>query len=396
MKTSHLLLSACIVACTCIGWFILGSAIAGRTRGATGTMQEQVTGVWGPALVQSHPAAFFHTPNAPGGRATVLPSTTKASVRLDSEPKRRGLLWHRTYAVDFSADYVFTNPTRIPQTLYLQFPLPADSAGLHGFVFQVGDDDSADSTAAADDGLVTRAVVLPAGESVPLHVAYRTRGTDSWNYHFDDARRITGFDLRMRVNFADINFPVGTGSPEQRQQDAQGWDLAWNYPDVLSAPSIGMDMPKLLNAGPVALRIVQFAPVSLLFFTAVVLLVAALKRIPLHPMHVFFVSAGFFAFHLLFAYLVDLLDPYASFGVAAAVSLLLVAGYLRAVGGKLLFRVAVPAQLIYLMLFSLSFFFDGLTGITLAVVSVLTLALLMILTAKVDWRQVFNAEQRAA
>jgi inner membrane protein involved in colicin E2 resistance len=157
-----------------------------------------------------------------------------------------------------------------------------------------------------------------------------------------------------------------------------------------------MDMPKLLNAGPVALRIVQFAPVSLLFFTAVVLLVAVLKRIPLHPMHVFFVSAGFFAFHLLFAYLVDLLDPYASFGVAAAVSLLLVAGYLRAVGGKLLFRVAVPAQLIYLMLFSLSFFFDGLTGITLAVVSVLTLALLMILTAKVDWRQVFNAEQRVA
>jgi hypothetical protein len=136
--------------------------------------------------------------------------------------------------------------------------------------------------------------------------------------------------------------------------------------------------------------------VSLLFFTAVVLLVAALKRIPLHPMHVFFVSAGFFAFHLLFAYLVDLLDPYASFGVAAAVSLLLVAGYLRAVGGKLLFRVAVPAQLIYLMLFSLSFFFDGLTGITLAVVSVLTLALLMILTAKVDWRTVFHQGERMA
>jgi hypothetical protein len=198
------------------------------------------------------------------------------------------------------------------------------------------------------------------------------------------------------VNFADINFPVGTGSPDERMQDEGGWDLAWTYPDVLSAPSIGMDMPKLLNAGPVALRIVLFAPVSLLFFVAVIMIIAALKRIPLHPMHVFFISAGFFAFHLLFAYLVDLLDPYASFGIATAVSLLLVAGYLRAVGGNLLFRVAVPAQLIYLTLFSLSFFFDGLTGITLAVVSVLTLALLMILTAKVDWRQAFTAEQRAA
>jgi hypothetical protein len=393
MKTSNLLLSACIVACTCIAWFLLGAAISKRTHTSTGIMQQEVSGVWGPALVQAHPDAFYFTPNAPGGRAAVLPSSSKAIVRLDSEPKRRGLLWHRTYAVDFSADYVFTNPTRIPQTFYLRFPLPSESGGLHGFVFQVGDEVASNS--AAENGIVTRAVVVPAGETIPLKVAYRTRGTDSWSYQFPDARRITGFDLRMRVNFADISFPTGTGSPEDRQQDASGWDLAWTFPDVLSAPSIGMDMPKVLNAGPVAQRIVHFAPVSLLFFIAVILIIAALKGIPIHPMHVFFVSAGFFAFHLLFAYLVDLLPPYASFGIATAASLLLVAGYLRAIGGKLLFRVAVPAQIIYLTLFSLSFFFDGLTGITLAVVSVLTLALLMMLTAKIDWRRVFDGAPKS-
>lgn len=389
MKTSHLLLSACIVACTCLAWFLLGSAISHRTRDSTGLMNQEVSGVWGPALTQEHPDAFYLTPNAPGGRATVQPSGSKIAVNLVSEPKRRGLLWHRTYEVDFSADYTFTNPTRIPQTLYLRFELPSDSAGLHGFAFEL--DGEADSASAASDGVVTRAVVVPAGGSVPLHVAYRTRGTDSWSYRFPDARRITGFDLGMRVNFADINFPVGTGSPDERAQDAEGWDLAWTYPDVLAAPSIGMDMPKLLNAGPVAQRIVMFAPVSLLFFVTVLLIVAALKGIPLHPMHVFFISAGFFAFHLLFAYLVDLMSPHASFAIATGLSLLLVAGYLRAVGGKLLFRVAVPAQLVYLTLFSLSFFFDGLTGITLAVVSVLTLALLMILTAKIDWRGVFDS-----
>ncbi|MCW1924899.1 hypothetical protein OKA05_20215 [Luteolibacter arcticus] len=394
MKSSNLLLSAVIVACTCLAWILLGTAISKRTFVSTAEMQREVAGVWGPALVQSHPDAFYFTPNAPAGRAAVLPSSTKVAVRLDSQPKRRGLLWHRTYEVDFSADYAFTNPTRIPQTLYLRFPLPADSAGLHGFVFQAGDETA--SATAAEDGIVTRAVVVPAGETVPLKVAYRTRGTDSWNYRFPDARRITGFDLRMRVNFADIDFPFGTGSPDERAQDDAGWNLAWVYPDVLSAPAIGMDMPKLLNAGPVAQRIVNFAPVSLLFFVTVLLIVAALKGIPLHPMHVFFVSAGFFSFHLLFAYLVDLMPPFASFGVATVVSLLLVAGYLRAVGGKLLFGVAVPAQVVYLALFSLSFFFDGLTGITLAVVSVLTLALLMILTARIDWREVFGGAGKAA
>jgi len=107
--------------------------------------------------------------------------------------------------------------------------------------------------------------------------------------------------------------------------------------------------------------------------------------VALHPLHVFFVSAGFFAFHLLFAYLVDLMPLYQAFGIATVVSVALVCGYLRRVGGKVLLKVALPAQTAYLVLFSLSFFFDGLTGITLTVCAVATLALLMTLTAKVDW-----------
>ncbi|RYD46729.1 MAG: hypothetical protein EOP85_06860 [Verrucomicrobiaceae bacterium] len=126
-----------------------------------------------------------------------------------------------------------------------------------------------------------------------------------------------------------------------------------------------------------------------------ILLVGGLKGVELHPMHVFFVSAGFFAFHLLFAYLVDLLPLQLSFGIATVVSLLLVCGYLKAVGGNLLFKVALPAQLAYLVLFSASFFFDSLTGITLTVCGVSTLALLMILTAKVDWRNHFSRRRQA-
>jgi inner membrane protein involved in colicin E2 resistance len=155
-----------------------------------------------------------------------------------------------------------------------------------------------------------------------------------------------------------------------------------------------MEMPKLLNAGPVAARIACFAPVSLVFFVTVVLLVGGLKGGELHPMHVFFVSAGFFAFHLLFAYLVDLVPIYSSFVIAAVVALVMVCGYLKAVGGKTLLKVAIPAQLAYLILFSASFFFDGLTGITLTVCGVSTLALLMILTAKVEWRNYFSSRAR--
>lgn len=395
MKLIHLIASLAIVACTTLAWFLLGAALSHRTTISSATMQAEVAGVWGPAITQQHPQAWFETPNAPGGKALVLPSSSQVTVSLASEPKRRGLLWHRTYDVEMKGDYVFTNPTKIPQTFYISFPLPRDTAGLHGFEFRLGENDDPARTVPGTSGVVTRAILLPASGTVTLHTGYGTRGTDAWKYEFPDNRRIAGFNLTMHTNFPDINFPVGTGSPSERTQDQQGFTLVWNYPDVLAAPAIGMDMPKRLNAGPVASRIAFFAPVSLLFFVTIVLLIGGIKAIPLHPMHVFFISAGFFAFHLLFAYLVDLLPLIPSFGISAAASVLLVCGYLKGVGGNALFKIALPAQSVYLVLFSASFFIDGLTGITLAVLGVITLALLMFLTARIDWKNFFVRKSSA-
>ena len=390
MKLTHLIASGVIIACTALAWFILGAALTQRSHHSGNALRGEVADVWGPAIAQQHPQAWFDTPNAPGGRATVLPSTSDVRVKLHSDPKRRGLLWHRTYDVGFEGDYTFTNPTKIPQTFYISFPLPTETSGLHGFGFRLSGQEDASRAVPGPSGVVTRAVQLPAAASVTLHAAYGTRGTDTWGYEFPDNRRISGFKLAMRTNFHDISFPTGTGSASRRVMEDSGWQLAWDYPDVLAAPAIGMDMPKLLNAGPVAARIAFFAPVSLLFFVTVIILLGAIKGIPLHPMHVFFVAAGFFAFHLLFAYLVDLLPLTASFLVATVTSLLLVTGYLKAVGGRTLFAVALPAQLIYLIAFSASFFIDGLTGITLTVLAVATLALLMFLTARTDWKSFFT------
>lgn len=58
-----------------------------------------------------------------------------------------------------------------------------------------------------------------------------------------------------------------------------------------------------------------------------------------------------------------------------------------------MFAIALPAQLAYLIVFSASFFIDGLTGITLTALSVATLALLMFLTARTDWRCFFSTRR---
>jgi hypothetical protein len=86
---------------------------------------------------------------------------------------------------------------------------------------------------------------------------------------------------------------------------------------------------------------------------------------------------------------VDHLALMSAFAIAAVVSLILVSGYLGLVAGMKFARLAAVAQFIYMVLFSYSFFFQGFTGITITIGAIVTLALLMGFTAKVDWSKIF-------
>jgi inner membrane protein involved in colicin E2 resistance len=107
-------------------------------------------------------------------------------------------------------------------------------------------------------------------------------------------------------------------------------------------------------------------------------------------MNYFFLAAAFFAFHLLLAYLVDHVPVHAAFVLASTASIVLVVSYLRLVCGLRAALVeAGLAQLVFLVLFSYAFFFEGFTGLTVTIGAVLTLFVLMQLTGRVDWSAVF-------
>jgi hypothetical protein len=129
----------------------------------------------------------------------------------------------------------------------------------------------------------------------------------------------------------------------------------------------------------------------------VLLTIGVVKGIDLHPMHFFFLAAAFFAFHLLFSYLVDQVPIHVAFVVAAATSLALVISYLRLVfGSRFAFFAAGAAQLVYLVLFSYAFFFKGLTGLAITIGAIVTLFVLMQATAKVEWDKVFAGRTAGA
>ncbi len=380
-----------IIACTTVAWFTLAGALKVRTESTGDRLEHAVAGNLGNSMAQEHPGLYYLSSTSANMKRHIQPVQSRVNVKLDYEPRNKGLVKYRAYRATFDGEYVVGNPTPITQTIYIRFTFPARDSRYDQFTLSIN---GKVTDKMPTDGNITESVILEPGTEVPLKVTYESTGRDQWVYSFGNTNRIRNFDLRMLTNFEDINMPAGTESPTDRQPNADGMNLAWEYSDVIGARSIGMDMPAVVNPGPVASRMTFFAPISLLFFFAVLVITATVKQVNLHPMNYFFLAAGCFAFQLLFAYLVDLMPSMLAFVIAALVSLALVSGYLWKVAGFGFARIAAVAQFAYMVLFSYSFFFPGLTGITITIGAILTLALLMAFTAKVDWNTIFVGRRK--
>ena len=382
MNIKRLIAICTIVVCTSLGWFFLGGTLQFRSNATDSRLSSEVTRAWGPVLKQEHPALFYEAPTSAGARRAIQPEKSDIAVKLTYDPKQKGLLWYRTYKVAFTGDYLVKNPTQIPQTIYVEFKFPAADTRYESFSLKFGEKVS-DKT--PENGVLTESLLLAPGAETPLAVTYTASGINQWTYSLKDAKRVKNLHLAMTTNFSEINIPGGAESPTSRTFSGENAKLQWDYSDVIGANAIAMDMPAVTNPGYVAGRMTFFAPVSLLFFFSVLVIVSIRERTGLHPMNFFFLAAGCFAFQLLFAYLVDLAPLTLSFLVAAAVSLVLVNGYLwRATSAKFA-TISTIAQFAYMVLFSYSFFFDGLTGIAITIGAIITLALLMAFTARVNW-----------
>ncbi|HVF28425.1 MAG TPA: inner membrane CreD family protein, partial [Pyrinomonadaceae bacterium] len=235
------------------------------------------------------------------------------------------------------------------------------------------------------------------GETAALRVSYRSQGLSNWRYNFGgDVAQVRDFSLHIRTNFKEIDFPENTISPSEKRETADGWELDWDFNNLVTGYQIGMTMPEKLQPGPLAGRISFFAPVSLFFFFFLMFIITTMRGIELHPMNYFFLAAAFFAFHLLLAYLVDHVSIHAAFFAASAVSIFLVISYLRLVTGlRFAAREAGLAQFIYLVMFSYAFFFKGFTGLAVTIGSILTLFVVMQITGRVRWSEKF-ADKLAA
>ena len=434
---------AFIFACCSLAWLVLGGTVVDRTRASESSTRADVGALWGgpqvqhaPELVRLGRQSRTVSRQEPTGRPDgsfqtvdrVVVEPTRASVPLagsdlradlDLAHRKRGLMWYATYAADFEGRYRLHNDGPAGDFEFA-FPLPRQSSLFSDLALEVGGRPVAVDVT---DGTLRHRLALAAGETARVRVRYGSQGIGTWTYDFGpaDARPAAGtgaptpYDasrprttrpptvrtardvkLVITTDFATIDFPAGTLSPTEKQRTEEGWRLTWAPGTLVASAGFGVEMPQRLNPGPWVSRVTFFAPVSLFLFFFAVFVLSILRGVRLHPMHYFFLGAACFAFHLLLAYLVDVVPVGVAMAVASGVSVGLVVSYVRLVAGARFAVVEVGgAQIVYLVAFAATFFLEGVTGLAVTLLSVATLFVVMQATGRLDWEAVLARPESA-
>jgi hypothetical protein len=364
-----------------IAWMILGQTLVARTVDSDSAQRAYLSGQWGSPQVQEAPKVTAVDTNV-----AVPLNSSRITVGLKLEQRRKGLLWYNLYDVQFLGRYVVRNTTRSGR-LALRLPLPASDASYSDLMCTIGGR-PVDTEALLNGGAI--AFALRPGQATAVELSYKSRGMESWIYRFkkNGVASIDDFSLTMETNFKDIDFTGNTLLPVTEEPFGSGWRLRWNYKTLVTGDTIGMVIPYPPQPGPLAERITFWAPVALLFYFFVMLLITTLRGIQLHPINYFFLACAFFAFHLLFAYLVDRLPLPAAFIICSVVSMFLTVSYLRLVVGlRFAALESGLAQLVYLILFSYALFNEGWSGLTITIGAIITLFVAMQLTGRIRWSQ---------
>ena len=396
MSIPRLIAIVFIFACVSLAWFVLAGVTVVRTQDINRQLAPQVGELWGPPLTQIAPTAFVASADRAVRGQTVQIESSDLKVNLDLDYRQKGLLWYSTYKVDFDGAYKFVNPLEQPVTMTIQYAFPAANTIYDNFKFEInGTQILPDSD--LSKGL-TSTITLGSRETANVRVTYRSRGVDRWLYKFGPGiTNVKNFNLVVTTNFRDYDLPQQTVSSTTKDATSHGWKLGWKFDSTVAGFQVGVEMPKKTQPGPLVSQMSFFAPVSLLFFFAVLVIVGAVRGQAerLHPMHYFFLGAAFFSFHLLFAYLADQIAVELAFAIATIVSLLLVITYVgRVANWKFALREVGIAQFLFLVLFSYAFFYEGYTGLVITIGAIITLAVMMQVTAKVDWEEVFKTRRQ--
>jgi len=412
MSIKKLIAIVIIYVFTFAAWMILGVSNFSRTEKSFSSLKSEVISLYGDALIINAPECYskikkYKEEIIDGkkvnkeylDRDDYELSQSDIEIKINLDQRKKGNLWFPTFKAKFSAQYEFKikDIQKYENRQYYLYTILGSSNSIYNDI-QLSINNEKISNVIP---LIRKKEIeiVPSNDGIiTLALSYECTGMENLMYYIspdqNDISQINDFSLKMVTDFKNYDFPKDMMSPLDKKEVDKGYELIWEFNKSVTGKDIGIVIPNKLNPGEIVSRVTFFAPVSLLFFFIVLFVNSIILKVDIHPMHYFFLAATFFSFHLMYSYFSDHMNIYLTFAIASFVSLILTITYLRVfTPPKMAYLYAPLTQFIYLIIFSYSFFFKGMTGVIVTIFSVITLFILMQITAKVNWENIFRKKE---
>jgi hypothetical protein len=408
MSVKKLIAIAIIYILAFAAWMILGISNLSRTDKSFRKLKSEVISLYGDILIINAPECYskikkykeeiigdkkinkeyFETDNYELSKSDI-------EININLDQRKKGNLWFPTFKAKFNGSYEFKikNTKDKSRRYYVYTTLGSSNSIYNNIQLLINSEKVSDVIPLIRKKEME---IIPSQDGiVKLAISYECTGMEKLMYYIspnhNDISQINDFTMKIITDFKNYDFPSSMMSPIEKRELEKGYELSWRFNKSVTGKDIGIIIPNKLNPGAIVSRVTFFAPVSLLFFFIVLFVISIILNVNIHPMNYFFLAATFFSFHLMYSYFSDHLNIYLTFIIASFVSLVLTITYLRIFTPKKLSYIYAPlTQLIYLIIFSYSFFFKGMTGVIVTICSVITLFILMQITAKVKWENIFS------
>ena len=363
-----------------IVWSMLTSRLENRTNFVLYGQISSVKRIWGGNLEQPMPSVRykgFGSDVSTLGKGEL--SASDISVNLEVDYRKKGLVYYTGYLADFNGRYTIRNNENEKIYLSFIFPYPMEQGeGMLRDVKLLVDNKEDPLNTEYQPDLILWTGLLEPSQTVEMSVHYQGRGLNHFIYGFEPGRQINNFKMKIQIlGTGEVDYPVSTMTPTRTESAGDDKTLLWDLDRVLTQLNIGVVLPDRINIARQISVMVQRAPVFFLMFLAALCAAVALGGQTLKFVPIAAVSAAYFFFYPLFAYLSAYMNVVVSFLLSFGIIILLIFNYTRIVYDLKIAAAAAGACLFFLGITSAAALLPTYTGLILTIEGVALLALVM-------------------
>jgi hypothetical protein len=369
-----------------VGFFILAERLQVRTYKAMYDQRSSVERIWGGNLAQPMPSVRYKHFGSDVSRLSKGEiHASNIIVGLAVDYRKKGLVYYTGYNADFIGKYTIHNPEK--EKVYLSFIFPYPTEQGEGMLRNVkllvnGEEDLNDTEYQPTLALWTG--LLKPEESLEITVQYEGRGLNQFEYGFETGRQINNFAMEITVYGAkNLDYAESTMPPTEPSKELpDGKTLVWKLDRTLTQFNIGVILPDKLNVEQQLAVMTYRAPAFFILFLASLFVIFILNGNAPNFIQIAVISATYFMFYPLFAYLLVYIDLILAFIISFSVIGLLIFNYVRTLYTlKMAFAVAV-GYTFYLGLTSVAALLPTYTGLILTIEGVILIGIVMQVLAR--------------